>query len=93
MCGHRNENDRSAECITLALTDLVWPTQQFLLPSVCKQSHLSWITMEPLSAARHFIRVHARGHGLPEILFMSLDHTVLIMVEKLGEVDERGTVC
>jgi len=38
---HRNENDMPVECITLALTNLVWPTQQFLLPSVCKQPHLS----------------------------------------------------
>lgn len=38
---HRNENDMLVECITLALTYLVWPTQQFLLPSVCKQPHLS----------------------------------------------------
>lgn len=38
---HRNENDMPVECITLALTYLVWPTQQFLLPSVCKQPHIS----------------------------------------------------
>lgn len=41
------------------------------------------ITMDPLSAARHFIHVYAQGYGLPENLFRSLGHTLLIIVWEL----------